>query len=91
MNEPSNRDVLAIELENERAIRCAARLLEAKRSRIRDDLDRLVSHLALLIPRSRHRVTEKGMNAELLLEAARRLDDEIFTELLVQIISEKNI
>ncbi|MGV2827589.1 hypothetical protein [Myxosarcina sp. GI1(2024)] len=91
MNEPPSRYVLSRELENERAIRRTAKLLQAKQARIRDDLDCLVTHLALLMPRSRHRATEQGMNAELLLEAARRLDDEIFRDLLRQIIQEKNI
>ncbi|WP_036478166.1 hypothetical protein [Myxosarcina sp. GI1] len=86
MNQPPKRDVLCSELDRERSIRRAAKLLQAKRARIRDDLDCLVSHLALLMPQT---ATAGDANSELLLEAARRLNDDIFKELLTQVIEER--
>ncbi len=87
MDEPSNRDKLLMEFEAERSIRRTARLLQEKRSRIRDDLKQLVNHLSLLLPLSA--ATENNSdNADILIEAAHRLNDEVFTELLVQIIQE---
>lgn len=88
MNEPPKKDALWSELETERSIRRAASLLQAKRARIRDDLDCSIAHLALLLPQSPRTATE-GASSDLLIEAARRLDDDIFTELLMQIIEER--
>ena len=87
MDDPSNRDKLLVEFEAERSIRRTARLLREKRSRIREDLKQLVSHLALLLPLPP--VADNNPdNAEILIEAANRLNDEVFTELLVEIIRE---
>ena len=87
MDDPSNRDKLLVEFEAERSIRRTARLLREKRSRIRDDLKQLVNHLALLLPLPP--VADNNLdNAEILIEAANRLNDEVFTELLVEIIRE---
>ena len=88
MNEPK-RDILVEELERERSIRCTARLLYAKRSRIKDELDRLISHLSLLVAVP-HRTAENPQpESQILIEAAKRIDDPIFTDLLIQIIQER--
>ncbi len=89
MHQPPKRDALCSELERERSIRRAAKLLQAKRARIRDDLDCLVSHLALLMPPSSKAATQSEVNSELLIEAARRLNDDNFKELLRQVIEER--
>ena len=73
MNEPSKRDILLLELERERSIRRTARLLDAKRSRIRDELDRLISHLSLLVSIPRKTVEDPQPESDILIEAARRL------------------
>jgi hypothetical protein len=89
MNEPSKRDVLVLELERERSIRRTANLLYAKRSRIRDELDRLISHLSLLVAIP-HKTTEDPQpESDILIEAARRIDDPVFTELVIQVIHER--
>jgi hypothetical protein len=91
MNEPSKRDVLVLELERERSIRRTASLLYAKRSRIRDELDRLISHLSLLVALP-HKTTENPQpESDILIEAARRIDDPVFTELVIQVIQERQI
>ncbi|MFM2313346.1 MAG: hypothetical protein RLZZ04_2622 [Cyanobacteriota bacterium] len=91
MNEPSKRDVLVLELERERSIRRTASLLYAKRSRIRDELDRLISHLSLLVALP-HKTTEDPQpESDILIEAARRIDDPVFTELVIQVIHERQI
>ncbi len=90
MNEPSKRDILLLELERERSIRRTARLLYAKRSRIRDELDRLISHLSLLVAVPRKTAEDPQPESDILIEAAKRIDDPIFTDLVIQIIQERN-
>lgn len=89
MNEPSKRDVLLLELERERSIRRTARLLSAKRSRMRDELDRLIAHLSLLVAIPRKTAEDPQPESDILIEAAKRIDDPIFTELVVQVIQER--
>ena len=89
MNEPQKRDVLLLELERERSIRRTVRLLCAKRSRIRDELDRLISHLSLLVAIPRRSAEDPQPESEILIEAAKRLEDPVFTDLLIQIIQER--
>ncbi len=89
MNEPSKRDILLLELERERSIRRTARLLYAKRSRIRDELDRLISHLSLLVSLPRKTAEDPQPESDILIEAAKRINDPIFTDLVVQIIQER--
>ena len=89
MNEPSKRDVLLVELERERSVRRTASLLSAKRSRIRDELDRLISHLSLLVSIPRKTAEDPQPKSAILIEAARRIDDPVFTELVIQLIQER--
>lgn len=89
MKEPSKRDVLLLELEKERSIRRTVRLLSAKRSRMRDELDRLIAHLSLLVAIPRKTAEDPQPESDILIEAAKRIDDPIFTELVVQIIRER--
>ena len=89
MNEPSKRDILLLELERERSIRRTARLLHDKRSRIKDELDRLVSHLSLLVAIPRKTSEDPQPESAILIEAAKRIDDPVFTDLLIQIIQER--
>ena len=89
MNEPSKRDILLLELERERSIRRTVRLLYAKRLRMRDELDRLISHLSLLVALPRRTATDPQPESDILIEAAKRIDDPIFTDLLIQIIQER--
>jgi hypothetical protein len=89
MNEPSKRDVLLLELERERSIRRTASLLYDKRSRIKDELDRLISHLSLLVAIPRKTLAHPQPESEILIEAAKRIDDPAFTDLLLEIIQER--
>lgn len=89
MNEPSKRDILVLELERERSIRRTARLLSAQRSRIRDELERLISHLSLLVVIPRKTAADPQPESALLIEAVKRIDDPVFTDLLIQIIQER--
>ena len=91
MNEPPNRDALLAELEKERSIRRTVRLLNAKRSRIIEDLDRLISYLSLLVTVPSHKSANESLpKTDILIEAAKRIEDPIFTDLLIKIIQEKN-
>ncbi|MEM7590433.1 MAG: hypothetical protein AAF383_02735 [Cyanobacteria bacterium P01_A01_bin.83] len=89
MNEPSKRDILLLELERERSIRRTVRLLYAKRSRMRDELDRLISHLSLLVAVPRRTAEDPQPESDILIEAAKRIDDPIFTDMVVQLIQER--
>ena len=89
MNEPSKRDILLLELERERSIRRTASLLSARRSRMRDELDRLISHLSLLVAVPRKTVEDPQPESAILIEAAKRIDDPIFTDMVVQLVKER--
>jgi hypothetical protein len=87
MNEPSEQDVLTGEFYKERYIRRTLAVLQAKRKRIRDELQQLVTHLNLLVPLAKNYSLEDN-RADLLEEAAKRLDDDAFAQLLIQIVNE---
>ena len=83
MEEPSRSSDLIKKFTRERSIRRILRVMKAKRSRINDDLERLVTHLNLLVP-----LTQNRRDNNILLEALNRLDDDAFTELLKKIIKD---
>ncbi|NEO85987.1 MAG: hypothetical protein F6J87_17285 [Spirulina sp. SIO3F2] len=83
-----NQDVLAREFRQERAVRRAAFMLEAKRRRIREDLQQLITHLNLLMPAHEARRSSEEQQA-VLQSAVRRLDDEAFAALLQQVLAER--
>lgn len=89
MDESPKQDILLAELERERSIRRTARLLYAKRARIIDELERLISHLSLLVAVPRKTLEDPQPESDLLIEAAKRIDDPIFTDLIVQIIQDR--
>ena len=89
MNEPSKRDILLLELERERSVRRTASLLYAKRSRIRDELDRLISHISLLVSVPRKTPEDPQPESDILIEAAKRIDDPIFTDMVIQLVRER--
>jgi hypothetical protein len=89
MNEPSKRDRLSVELEKERSVRRTVRLLQAKRSRVREELERLITHLGLLVASPQNTTNDYPSKSDILLEAVSRIEDDVFTELLVQIIENK--
>jgi len=91
MNEPPKRDILLVELERERSVRRTASLLYAKRSRIRDELDRLISYLSLLVSIPHRTPDDPQPESDILIEAARRIDDPVFTDLIIQMIRERQI
>ena len=88
MNQPS-RDILVLELERERSVRRTARLLSDRRSRMRDELDRLISHLSLLVAVPQKTAEDPQPASDILIEAARRINDPVFTDLVIQMIQER--
>ena len=88
MYEPSERDDLALEFRRERSVRRAAAILEGKRRRIRADLKQLLTHIALLIPASEFK-GDREAKLTLLEDAADRLRDENFSQLLLEILRER--
>lgn len=89
MNEPSKRDILLLELERERSIRRTASLLYARRSRMRDELDRLIAHVSLLVAMPQKTAEDPQPESDILIEAAKRINDPIFTDMVVQIVRER--
>jgi len=89
MNEPSRPDTLSIELERERTVRRTASLLYDKRSRIYEELDRLIGHLSLLVALPKQTPEHPQPKSEILIEAAKRIDDPVFTDLVIQLIQER--
>ena len=89
MEQQPQRDVLTAELARERSIRRTAGLLYAKRSRMIDELDRLIAHLSLLVAVPRKTIEDPQPESDILIEAAKRIDDPIFTDLLIQIIQDR--
>ncbi|BAZ43200.1 hypothetical protein NIES4102_01990 [Chondrocystis sp. NIES-4102] len=89
MNEPPKGDVLSQELQRERSVRRTAKLLYDQRSRINEELERLISHLYLLVAIPRQTPEFPQPESDILIEAAQRLNDPVFSDLLIQLIRER--
>lgn len=74
-------DSLMAEFVRERSIRRTVKVLEAKRKRIREELEQLIQHLDLLVPSS-------ATSSDLLQEAVGRIGDDAFGQLLLQLMQE---
>ena len=85
MEDPSRSGDLIDEFTRERSIRRILRVLKAKRTRIDENLNQLVTHLGLLVPMS-----QQQEDHGILLEAISRLDDDRFVLLLKEIIARRN-
>ena len=86
MNEPSKPDTLLLELEKERSVRRTASLLYTQRSRIYEDLERLIGHLSLLVSLPRKTAEDPQPESDILIEAAKRIDDPAFADLVIQLV-----
>jgi hypothetical protein len=62
--------------------------LKAKRSHIREDLIQLITHLSMLIPLGTFASNTQPSDVDILKEALARLDDDVFTQLLIQVLQE---
>lgn len=89
MNEPPNRDVLLAELERERSIRRAAKFFHAKRSHVKQELNCLIGHLSLLVAVPSETREDSQPESDILIEAAKRIDDPVFSDLLIQAIQKR--
>lgn len=81
MQEPSPNSNMLNEFARERSIRRVLRVLRAKRSRMNEDLNQLVTHLGLLVP-----AHHNSPDGDIVLEALERLEDDGFSNLLEGII-----
>ncbi|AFY78487.1 MAG: hypothetical protein IGR93_20015 [Hydrococcus sp. C42_A2020_068] len=81
MCDRSEPDSLMTEFVRERSIRRTVKVLEAKRKRIREELEQLIQHLDLLVPSS-------ATSSDLLQEAIQRIGDDAFSQLLMQLMQE---
>ena len=84
MQELPPKNNLLVEFTKERSIRRTVRVLKAKRSRLKKEINQLLTHLSLLVPRSEHSGNLRESSSEIILEALERLDDDLFTQLLTE-------
>ena len=84
MEDPSRGSNLIREFARERSIRRVLRVLKAKRTRVDEDLNQLVAHLGLLVP-----LSQKQGDKSILLEALGRLENDAFTQLLMEVIEKE--
>ena len=81
MEEPSSNSYMLNEFARERSIRRILRVLRAKRSRVNEDLNQLVTHLGLLVP-----LQHNSPDGDIVLEALERLEEDGFSNLLEGVI-----
>ena len=86
MQELPPKDELLVEFARERSIRRTVRVLQAKRSRLKKELNQLLIHLSLLVPGSKEYGNLRESSSEIILEALARLDDDLFTQLLTEVM-----
>lgn len=78
---------LSQEFRQERSIRRVVDVIETKRRRVRDDLEQLISHIALLVPcTGANCFSEQTYGA--IEDAVQRLGDDAFAQLLLQVLQE---
>ncbi|MGF1479564.1 MAG: hypothetical protein ACFB4I_08740 [Cyanophyceae cyanobacterium] len=83
----SEPNTLLTEFHRERSIRRTAMMLETKRLRIRDELEQLIAHVPLLVPTATQ-ATDAYSASDLLKDAAARIGDDAFAQLLLAILQE---
>ena len=86
MDDRREQDVLLAEFRRERSIRRTVKVLESKRKHIREELQQLIMHIALLVPMTGVSQTPTDFHLDLLKEAVERLGDDAFTQLLMQLL-----
>lgn len=74
-----------LDTQREASVRRTVKVLEAKRTRFREEVEQLIHHLGLLIPLADQSM---GSSATLVQEALERLGDDAFAQFLVQILNE---
>lgn len=88
MSDRPEANFLGTEFCKERSIRRTVKVVEAKRKRIREELEQLILHLALLVPVAGANTHSLDSSSDLLLEALNRIEDDAFTQLLLQVLQE---
>lgn len=87
MSDRPEESTLSLEFRRERAVRRTMTVLETKRKRMRDDLDQLIAHLAMLVPAELISSADASQ-AAILEDAAFRLGDDAFAQLILQLLQE---
>ncbi len=86
MSELPPKNDLLIEFAKERSIRRTVRVLKAKRAHLTSEINQLLTHLSLLLPRSEQSGNLRESSSEIILEALSRLDDDVLTLLLTEVM-----
>lgn len=88
MYQPPESNALTQEFHRERSIRRTIKVLEAKRQSIREDLQRLRRHLHFLLPTADTNNHNTNGDADVLVEALGRIDDDAFVQMILQAMQE---
>ncbi|MBE9115435.1 hypothetical protein IQ249_05925 [Lusitaniella coriacea LEGE 07157] len=87
MSDRQDEHELSREFRQERSVRRVVDVIETKRKRIRDDLEQLICHISLLVPcTGANCFSEQTYGA--IEDAAHRLGDDAFAQLLLQVLQE---
>ncbi|HIK11343.1 MAG TPA: hypothetical protein IGS52_13950 [Oscillatoriaceae cyanobacterium M33_DOE_052] len=86
MERRPEKDVVFTEFRQECSIRRTAKVLDGKRKRIREDIQYLIAHMALLVPPVAGGETD--ISTQIITEALGRLGDDAFAQLVLQIMQE---
>ncbi|GAB4295725.1 MAG: hypothetical protein Fur0025_33020 [Oscillatoriaceae cyanobacterium] len=88
MEDRPKKDAVVTEFRQECSIRRTAKVLDGKRKRIREDIQYLIAHMALLVPPVAAARGETDISTQILTEALGRLGDDAFAQLVLQIMQE---
>ncbi len=88
MYQPPESNALTQEFRRERSIRRTIKVLEAKRQSIREDLQRLRTHLHFLLPTAQMNNHNCDGDPDILVEALGRIDDDAFVQMILQVLQE---
>ena len=86
MDRTPEGEFLSVRFRRERSVRRTAKVLAAKRQRIREDLGQLLAHLGLLVPATTQ-VARKPSD-DMLREALGRLEDDAFAQWVMKIVED---
>lgn len=86
MSELPPKNDLLIKFAKERSIRQTERILKAKRAHLTSEINQFLIHLSSLLPHSEQSENLRESSVEIILEALERLDDDVLTSLLTEVM-----
>ncbi len=86
MSDRPEPDLTSREFRDECSVRRTARVLNAKRQSILEDLEQLIGHMALIVPAASPADRDPESTSRMVEEALARLGDEAFTQLVIEVM-----